>query len=773
MALFAKRPLALGCFLFLLASLAAGYFPMQWTLWGILLFAALAALLFSIRPLRQRLFGLGLCLAVIALSLCHSFVGTELGGLQTKDMTGKRMVLCEVLEGGSTSSYSAGAVVRLLNLDGEAVRVKSYLNCDFPLELSVGDQIYAYATVERYEVYSDSIIESRKESDGILLSISVENEADGQIRRLSEQRFRFSMLFEENGLRILMHRAREGLRSYLYEALGEEMGAIANGFFVGDSSGIARETILSFRRAGVMHLLSVSGLHLTVLLGAIELLLRGLILPKRWRVALISLCSLLLLILTGFSASACRAVLMLLAVYYRFMLAEECDGITSLFASVALIVLISPYSVNDLGLWMSFLATLGLLSVYPVWDSAICRIKAGKGWRGRLVRTARGLLSGFLLTATANLFLLPITWWYFGELSWIGLPCNVAISFVSALFLVSIPILLLLGPIPLLGELARLITAMLGTLVKGIAEQFSRVPNGVVSLRYAFSAVIVLTLSAVMIVLLLLRLRKRWLLAIPPLVAVGAFLICLGVRGALLSQVEAVYLQRDSSAEVLYWKENQRLAILDVSSGGWRGASAVLEAYEDSYATEIETLALSHWHTGHPSMIELLSERTVLRRLLLPEPRDREEAELCEQILALARDQYISVALYSSGEPILLWDGVVCYAERQAAEKHDGIALTAVCGEERLLYLSSGAASRISEEAPAERIGQSKTVILGAHGGGAWESRVWRLGGDHEIEQVIYACREAAELLRLEGFGGKTWIPTEGKRTLRFVLSPS
>ena len=764
MELFSKRPLALICFLFLVISLLAGYVPLSLLLWGAVLLFLGAALIFSVRKFRRRLFGLALGLAVAFLSLCHSFLFTDLPALRAKELCGQRMVLCEVIEEGTQSAYSTSAVVLLRSADGESVRVKSKLVCDFPVSLSVGDQIYAYAMVSEYADYASSRFSSRKNSDGLLISIYVAEEGHGQIRRLSERETDLSLLSDLSGIRLLIYRAKEGLRSRLNTLLGEEIGAMATGFFTGDSSGIAKDTMLHFRRSGVIHLLSVSGLHLTILLGAIEWLLRCVLVPKRIRIPIVAVFSFLLLILTGFSPSACRSVMMLLIVYFQFMTAEDRDGITTLFSAIALIVLISPYAVSDLGLWMSFLATLGLLTIYPLWDGALRRIRGGGGILKPLVRIGRAALGGVLLTAAANLFLLPILWLSFGEFSLIGLLCNAATSFLSSAFLVSIPVLLLLGWIPWVGDGCVWLTHTLGEALAWIIEGFSSVPYGVVSLRYGFANVIVGLLCVTTVVLLLIRLRRKWLFAAVPFVAAAAFALCLLVQGFLFSRNEAVYLRSEVYGETLVLRRDHRLAVCDVSSGGWWGAGAVLDAYEDSVATEVELLLLTHWHEGHLSMLEYVSDRVILRSVMIPMPTDRDEASVAQNFVNLAEERGIEVEVYESGSAMLLWEGLSLCVEYESEDEHDAVVISAKGREEGLLYLSSDARSHTDPHTVEVEMSSYETVIFGCHGAKEPNEISYALSDDARTRTVIYGAKGCAKRIFVEHYKGELLYPEEEKK---------
>ena len=113
----------------------------------------------------------------------------------------------------------------------------------------------------------------------------------------------------------------------LVSLLGEEKGVLALGFFTGERSDLPAYIVRDFRRSGLSHIMAVSGSHIAILLGSIEVLLRRLFVPKGARCAVVSVCGLLFILITGFSLSGIRSVLMLYAVYLAYlilgMLAEK------------------------------------------------------------------------------------------------------------------------------------------------------------------------------------------------------------------------------------------------------------------------------------------------------------------------------------------------------------------------------------------------------------------------------------------------------------------
>ncbi len=766
MQLLYRRPLASFCLLFVLISFGAGYLPVAWSMFGMILFAVLALLWFLIGPLRRRCFAVGLCFCIGALSLCHSFCLTELPRLRAAEHMGEREVVCEVISLESIGASGTTAEVEVLWADGEGVGLRGRLSCDFPLSISVGDRIALTATLSEVEPTEGDWLSSRKDSDGIFLQVAGDHPETMQVQKRSAVPLTVLRTDLMGGIRILADRARTALKNTLYDRLGEEAGPLAVGFLIGDTSDMASDVIRDFRRSGIFHILSVSGLHLTVLLGAVEWFLRKLYLPKKLRILLLSLCGLALLVMTGFAVSACRAVLMLLVAYVQFMLLRDYDSVTSLFVSAFFIVLVSPFSVNDLGCWMSFQATLGLLTVFARFDEEkVIRKSRSKKKKDKIKGRAYRLLQstgyGLLLTLIANLFLLPIFWAAFGEMSVVVFLANLLLSPLSSVFLVMIPVLLLAGWIPGVGWLlARVIRCLAWAIVES-ARFFSLLPDATVSLKYDFCKWIILPLTAVMILLLLIRVRKTRMLLVPPAVAAVAFAVCLVSYNLWFSSPEAVYLNgKNGTAEALAVENDRELVICDLSAGGFRSRDGVRALLSDSVATEVSGLILADPCQSHVSALESLSRELVIRRLYLPTPQTREEAELTDRLVDIAEAAGIAVTVYEDREWLILGDRVYCSVGRS----EDGEAVWIQGRDSALWYLSGDALCSMSTSSAEEYMSEASAVVFGrdceAFSG-------LTLPDGAKPEQMIDGAKNLDAWKLVSNFGGE-WITPNPKKEWSF-----
>lgn len=194
------------------------------------------------------------------------------------------------------------------------------------------------------------------------------------------------------------------------KSIGGDEADFAGAIFLGNRERVSQKIKLAFRRSGTSHLLALSGLHLSVLAAGLEFSLKAVHVKKKIRIAVSIFATVAFAVVTGLSASVLRSAIMLVIYFAAQLAGEEKDSLTSLFASLALIITFRRYAVWDVGLWMSFSATLGLVlfsdrllpHFAPMTRRTYSRTK-------KFFRSAVKYFLGLLFaTAVATLFTLPV-----------------------------------------------------------------------------------------------------------------------------------------------------------------------------------------------------------------------------------------------------------------------------------------------------------------------------------------------------------------------------
>ncbi len=154
--------------------------------------------------------------------------------------------------------------------------------------------------------------------------------------------------------------------------LPRRLASVAAAMALGDRRNLSSATTEAYRMAGLSHMLVVSGLHLSILTGAVYAFCRAVLRRKRL-VAVFSMAAVFLFMaFTGLTPSILRSGIACLLVYGAVLFGRKADVYTSLGLAGLLLCLQNPFAATDAGLQLSFTATLGTLL------GAQCAAKLGR-----------------------------------------------------------------------------------------------------------------------------------------------------------------------------------------------------------------------------------------------------------------------------------------------------------------------------------------------------------------------------------------------------------
>ncbi|SHG96436.1 DNA internalization-related competence protein ComEC/Rec2 [Massilia sp. CF038] len=259
----------------------------------------------------------------------------------------------------------------------------------------------------------------------------------------------------------VVERCRAALRARIEHALANKPYAgVIVALVVGDQRAIDQSDWNIFNRTGVGHLISISGLHITMVAALFAQLASALwrhsfftnaqlplLLPAQKVAALAgALAALLYVLLAGFGIPAQRTLYMLCVVAAALWFGRLSSVSHVLCAALGVVVLLDPWAVLAPGFWLSFGAVAMLLY-------------AGTG---RIARSRPGLMQALRLGVhaqfVATVSLVPLTMLLFSQLS-------LASPFANAL---AIPLIsLVVTPLALAGSL---LPAPLSTLLLSLAH---------------------------------------------------------------------------------------------------------------------------------------------------------------------------------------------------------------------------------------------------------------------------------------------------------------
>jgi competence protein ComEC len=189
-------------------------------------------------------------------------------------------------------------------------------------------------------------------------------------------------------------------------ALPPASAALLAGLLLGDRTELPRDLDEAFRRAGVYHVLAVSGFNVAILAASVWALCRLLRVPHRLSAVTAIVVVIAFALVVGSEPSVLRAVVMAVLVLSATLLDRDASVTNSLALAALAILAVRPSDLFDPGFQLSFAATLGIV-VAPL---------------------PRGMIAGSVgVSAAAQLAVLPIALTHFNQLSTIGVVANLGV----------------------------------------------------------------------------------------------------------------------------------------------------------------------------------------------------------------------------------------------------------------------------------------------------------------------------------------------------------
>ena len=485
---------------------------------------------------------------------------------------------------------------------------------------------------------------------------------------------------------------RDRLSKIFTDHMGKEEGGFAAALLFGDDKYLSDEVSRDFRRLGIVHVLAISGMHLTVLCAFVSKLTE--FLGKKAQYIACILTVVFYLFITGFSGAVTRSAVMVIFMIAASFLGRGSDGFTNLGISAFLITAFDPYAFADVGLQLSFCA---VMAIFLYSDK---RQKLQKGMVERDLKEKRGILGtiknaalsfweGMVLTVIVVMFMLPLEWYYFGELSIISPVTSPLFSMVGDVLLWGLPILLVLSPAKTMASALAYLLRHLISFICGVANYLSHIKNVSISLNYPLAGAFSIAVMLLVIAFCVLKGKKRLVSLLISLCLVAGYAgFCYTV--ALPDQYRAGIIPLEyKSNDGMLISSDGKAALCDVGNGYSGILDNGIYGMDEFRKTELEALVLTHLHRAYVSSVETALQNVIIRKVYIPEG-----GELGEALLSLCSQYGAEGIIYKYGSVIPLGDAEIrveepLYIERSAQPV---ISLSVSAFEEEFVYL--GAAFR-------------------------------------------------------------------------------
>lgn len=620
---------------------------------------------------------------VCILLLCASVLGIFCSGVQTlrcnrlvEEYSGEHRVSGYVKEVSVRENFISEYVVNIEELDGKSVNFDMVLVASYKCDLTRGDFFELTGRIYSTESYDDYEFLNNKNVYDYPIICSIDDSVE--------------IVYCESEFRIPL--ALSGLNSrassILKAVVGKNGGTLASALLLGNRDLLPADTLRDFKRAGVYHMLALSGLHVAILIGIFDWILKKMLSPRGIRILVLTVLSLFYVALTGFALSACRSMLMLWIFYLSLLIGKQRDTMTSLFLAVFVIVLINPSSILDVGLQLSFFSTFGVVASSIIANKIkwFKESESEDGIKKYLLRIVRKLALLMLSSVCVFIVTLPLIMVYFGEVSLATFFSNLFMGLLCEVFMVVSLITLLLSSNSFLRVPFASFSSYIADFITDTVSFISDKEGVMLSLEYPNIERLVWGLFVAFVLLLAIKYSRKWLIFLPGVVF--AILLCISILiyGALRDDfVRAEYLSNDT----VVLSSGDEVYICDISDGSYGALYEGIQLARENCFTEIDGIVLTHYHSDHIVTLSRLSKAFKIHGVFLPMPQNRDEDIIVRSIVRVLKSESVPVYIFENGRELDILSGKLYVSPRAyiSGYAHPCVGISFEHGEERVTVL--------------------------------------------------------------------------------------
>ena len=438
-------------------------------------------------------------------------------------------------------------------------------------------------------------------------------------------------------------RARIWLSDLYDEAIGEGSELI-RALLWGDRGGLGDEVEENFRNTGITHVLSVSGLHVSILAGALLFLLGAAGMPPRSRFVVVMIALALYCRLLDFEAPVLRSAVMSAVLLGARLYDERSDPLTSLSVAMMVILAFRPLDLFHVGFQLSFLAVLGMFTLGDRLNDLY-----GKAMRHRKRnRHVDKGVAALQVTVSATAFTAPVMINTFHGFSLVGILFSpIACLIVGVLMVYGMAIM----PIAILWmPLAQLLAVPLSwgsRLFIGLTEAIASLPFPDVRSASLGGAGLALCYTALLLCTRYVRIRKP-LFRLAAAALAASLMIGLSYYSRQMDRRDVRYtLFSSGSADAAVIEDGRMTYVIDTAEHG-----GDLSSYLKSKGRDVDILFISHLHNDHiGGLKELMEQRVTIRQIVLPaHAEETKRSDDSHDILRLAKEAGIPVRYAAKGD---------------------------------------------------------------------------------------------------------------------------
>lgn len=409
------------------------------------------------------------------------------------------------------------------------------------------------------------------------------------------------------------YRLKNGFRGYIIKTidnhLEEPEGGLLKGILLGDTDFIDEEFLKNIRGLGAAHVLAVSGLHVGIIIASIGFIL-SLLRMNRRHALVISLCTgWIYAFFIGLPLSVLRALIMMTFIILGFLLHRKYDMMNSIMNAICLMLIVRPLWLFDTGFQMSFAAVVGIC----LFNRTVKFYEMSK------------TLKYLLFIVFVQIFVFPVSLYYFNHISILGIVANLLIVPVVSATLFLIVVVLPLNLVS--GFASTALFFIIGAALKAVvftAEMLMKLRYAVLNFRSPGLDEIIIYYLLVICILYFLsypeeRYRFKYLYstaALMMIIYVSVFLVVPEMGNNNL-RVSIINVGQGSASLLQYGKKCFMVDAGGTVMGDYEIADRTLPDYLVKRGVRVlDTIFVTHYHADHYSGIDKIDESIKIKSII-------------------------------------------------------------------------------------------------------------------------------------------------------------
>ncbi len=408
-----KRPLALIGFSYFLTLFSLNYIPEnKITIVAGIVFVMLLMSIFVRKIRKQKIFCtafLSCLVAIVSYTINYNFNVKPVYQLDGKDVEISGIV-CDI---PYKKNHKYNYVIKVNKIDTVNTKpFKIILHSNSALESDICDTFTG--NVHIYSIQDDTMFNYKMYCKS---------------RNIYAQAFFYEYMKnssfppENKNINYYILNTRKDFLSNFRKIFTNEISSVINSIFLGEKNDIPHKIKINFDRIGIYHLLTTSGIQISLLSQTILWILKKIKINNKVSNLIAAISVFILETFTGFSPSATKSCTITIIYLLGIVISRKPDTLNSLGISVLLMCLINPNYACSSGLLLSVFSTLGIIFLYtPIKNRFKINTKSKI-----LNKVIDYITSNVSLSISVMIFTLPVVMMYYEKISLISLISNVII----------------------------------------------------------------------------------------------------------------------------------------------------------------------------------------------------------------------------------------------------------------------------------------------------------------------------------------------------------